>query len=89
MDTLTLTYHQDPGHGWIEIPRTLARQVLGSAYSRISPCSYRRGNQLFLEEDCDAPLLLNAARAAGLTVHLNEQHINQDSFIRSLPPFTP
>lgn len=88
---LELPYHQDPGHGWIAIPRTLARQLLGPDFRRISPFSYQQRSTglLFLEEDRDAALLIAACERHGIALATREQHSNSDSFIRNLPSFTP
>lgn len=88
---LTLPYHQDPGHGWIAIPRSLARRLLGPDFHRISPFSYQQASTglLFLEEDCDAALLLAACRRQAIALTLTDVHCNSDSPIRHLPSFSP
>ena len=87
--TLTLPYHQDPGHGWIAVPRTLARQLLGPDFARISPYSYQQRSTglVFLEEDRDAGLLVEACKRRGIELTLSEHHSNHESSIRNLPPF--
>jgi hypothetical protein len=84
---LSLTYHQDPGHGWVEIERDLAQRLLGDDFQRISPYSYQLGQRIFLEEDCDAGLLVDACKRAGITLDLRDAHCNSESFIRNLPSF--
>jgi hypothetical protein len=84
-NTLRLTFHTDPGHGWLEVHRPLAVK-LGIA-SKISPYSYRShdGDTYYLEEDCDAGLFMDAAKAAGYVVNIVERNSpNADSFIRTL-----
>lgn len=83
--TLTVTYHQDPGHGWIEVPRAVV-DALGIA-AKVSACSYQAGDLCFLEEDCDAALFVAAAKAAGLQVTPAERHTNGDSPIRRMAQF--
>jgi hypothetical protein len=61
--TIHLNFHDDPGHGWLEVP-TVLLDVLGLA-QRISAYSYRSGDTVFLEEDCDAVLFHEAATEAG------------------------
>jgi len=39
---------------------------------------------LYLEEDCDMPLFLNALQAKGEEFELVEQYHNGDAFIREL-----
>lgn len=56
----TFRYIQDPGHGWLSVPRIYI-EFLGLG-DRISSCSYVHGNRAYLEEDCDMPLFLAAAK---------------------------
>jgi len=77
------TFHQDPGHGWIQVPlQEVAR--LGIKPSRYS---YQDRANAYLEEDCDAGLFIEAKKAAGEPYTFREQHTNNDSFIRNLPRF--
>ena len=83
---LTLDYVQDPGHGWIaaDIQRLNA---LGIA-DKVSSYSYRDGDVVWLEEDCDAPLFVGALRRAGIPYTIKETHTRGDAFIRRLPRFS-
>jgi hypothetical protein len=81
-------YLQDPGHGWIEVPRA-ELDALGIA-DQITHYSYERAPFAYLEEDCDAGLWLKARDEAGHPVSaedLRETHTNNDSFIRALPSY--
>tara|TARA_R110000868_G_scaffold233852_1_gene487572 strand:- start:495 stop:800 length:306 start_codon:yes stop_codon:yes gene_type:complete len=49
----TFTKHNDPGHGWLEVQESDLKE-LGLKVADFSTYSYRKGNRLFLEEDCDA-----------------------------------
>lgn len=77
------TWHNDPGHAWLEVPKADVRKagVLG----QISEYSYQRGDTLFLEEDCDAFVFLNALGAQGIKPVLKEQMHGDECFIRRLP----
>lgn len=77
------TFHQDPGHGWIEVSLEEVKR-LGIKPSRYS---YQNKTSAYLEEDCDATLFIEAKKAAGESYTFNEQHTNYDSFIRNLPQF--
>jgi len=55
-----LTFHTDPGHGWLEVPVNMIK-LLGIA-DKISEFSYRRADKVYLEEDCDLPVFLEAMR---------------------------
>ena len=85
MTTLTVTYHQDPGHGWLEVPMTDI-QAAGIA-DQISRYSYRAGPVAYLEEDCDASLFVQACKRRGIEVQPVEVYTNRDSFIRRLQRF--
>lgn len=82
MKTQRLTFHTDSGHGWLEVPRADAI-ALGLA-EKISAYSYEGGLSLYLEEDLDAGLYLDAAKAAGYTLHIVEKYTDGDSPIRTL-----
>ena len=46
-----MKFHSDCGHGWLEVTYKEI-ESLGIA-DRISCFSYRKGNKVYLEEDCD------------------------------------
>lgn len=78
-------YHEDPGHGWIEVPMKELRRL--KIADRISPFSYRAGGIAYLEEDCDASVWVNAKTAAGEDIKTERVHTNHDSFVRNLPSY--
>jgi hypothetical protein len=80
---LHLTFWTDPGHGWLEVTQEHL-DLVGLKPEHFTDYSYRKGNRFFLEEDCDAPRFLNAAKEAGHTVTLVEEY-EEDIFIRELP----
>ena len=51
-------FYSDPGHGWLKVPMSIL-DVLGIK-GKITPYSYQRGENAYLEEDCDATLFINA-----------------------------
>jgi hypothetical protein len=77
------TFHTDPGHGWLEVPRNLVRR-LGV---KVSSYSYVRGSSAYLEEDSDAPKFLSAAKANGYLFAIAQKHTDADSPIRSYDRF--
>lgn len=85
---ITLKFHSDPAHGWLEVSKSLAKLHLREKYVQISFCSYMRGNLLYLEEDCDAPLLLEALKNDGIEVKFDELQTD-DSPIRGFDGFLP
>jgi hypothetical protein len=57
---LSLVFHADGGHGWLAVKRKLLVEL--GLESAISSYSYQKGGTVYLEEDCDAPKLLNAIK---------------------------
>jgi len=79
--SIVLRKFDDPGHGWVRFP--LARlERLGIA-DKISYFSYVKNGNVFLEEDCDLSILIDALEARGYTVKINDTHTNRQSKIRS------
>jgi|JFJP01.1.fsa_nt_gi hypothetical protein len=79
-------YYTDPGHGWMMTPVKLLEKY--KVQDKISKYSYIDGDTAFLEEDCDATVLLNAIEAAGDTAaFLVDMHTDEDSFIRELQSY--
>ena len=75
---IKLNFHSDPSHGWLELPKTIARG-LGKAFcDSISFFSYQDRDNLYLEEDSDASKALAALRENGFVVSFNEiDHKNE------------
>ena len=69
MDTMHFNYFVDPGHGWVEADRLLLK-LLGIT-DRISAYSYQNRDKVYLEEDCDADVLVEALKAKGITIKLD------------------
>lgn len=83
--TTLIKYHQDPGHGWIEVPRTEIDRL--NLAGQISSYSYAHHGVVYLEEDCDAALYIKAVEAEGAKVRLCPIHKDFDHPIRCLPRF--
>ena len=79
------TFFSDPGHGWLEVPVAEVRR-LGIA-DKVSPYSYRKGANAYLEEDCDYTLWHDAKKAAGEEYKIREINSNYDSAIRAYARF--
>lgn len=58
MSKLKLTNHNDPGHSWYAVKRSLVKEL--GLEKEISPYSYQRGQTVYLEEDSDAGKFFNA-----------------------------
>lgn len=71
----------DPGHAWARFPKS--RLVKLGIADKISAYSYQRGDNAFLEEDCDLSVLITALKAQGYGIKFDENHANKSSKIRS------
>lgn len=78
---LKLRYQQDPGHGWISVKRDLVVKL--GISDKISDFSYQRGASVYLEEDCDAGLLIDALKAHGIDYQVISSHTDKRHPIRS------
>jgi len=79
----------DPGHSWYAVARsTIARLGL---LDKISMYSYQcnTGDVVYLEEDCDAGLVLSALKDSGVDFEIQDFiSENKDSFVRSCNRFS-
>jgi len=84
----TFNFHSDAGHGWLEVPYKMV-SALGIA-NKISRYSYisLSGATVYLEEDCDAGLFIDAMRAANKPFTFNEIMDSDYSHIRNLPSYS-
>jgi len=77
------TFHSDPGHCWLEVPKAELR-TLGIS-EVISRYSYERAGDAFLEEDCDFPVFHEAyTKKYGEPPKIVEKSHGSDCFIRRL-----
>lgn len=82
--SMTLYWHEDPGHAWLEVPKRLVERLEVS----ITPFSYVRNETAFLEEDVDAPAFLAAAQDANIPLRIMEAcPMNEEHWIRYLNPW--
>lgn len=51
-------FHTDPGHGWLAVKRS--ELVFLGVLEKISPYSYMKGKTVYLEEDMDAAIFMQA-----------------------------
>jgi hypothetical protein len=82
----TYNFYSDPGHGWLEVSREeLAMLHIDDA---ISQYSYQSGDKIYLEEDCDASLFVDALENIGIKFTFNSITSNNDSPIRLMKRYT-
>jgi len=82
---ITLNFHNDGGHGWLECGRELVTST--DIADKISKYSYQRGDNVYLEEDCDMPLLLDALRKRSIGVVVNDMY-QDESPVREYARYT-
>lgn len=51
-------FYEDSGHGWLKVPISLCREL--GLQGKITGYSYCKGENLYLEEDCDASTFITA-----------------------------
>jgi hypothetical protein len=77
------TFHADNGHAWLRVTSSEALDV-GLVAKSFSRYSYVKGNDFYLEEDCDAGLFMNAyQRKYGTLPELHCENYNGSSPIRN------
>jgi hypothetical protein len=86
MKQFTITFYSDPGHGWGKVKRHVLHKL--GIINSISAYSYQKDDNVFLEEDCDLPVLCQALNMAGYTIVFKDKRSNTDSRIRSYERFT-
>jgi hypothetical protein len=74
------TFHTDPGHGWLEVPRKMLTEL--GIDKDITPFSYQSGDHVYLEEDCDASKFLEAYSKDRGGLPLIDEKYSNDTPIR-------
>ena len=83
MTSKTYTFHSDSAHAWLEVP--LGDLCRSGVADQITNYSYRKGDAVYLEEDCDASRFLQALRHQGIQVNFREAYIGgEHHWIRNL-----
>lgn len=80
-----LTFHSDPGHGWLAVPWKIFWDVQGIA----SAYSYVNKEYVFLEEDCDAyPIVEKITKKFGWNTteffKMIKEEYQENTFVRNL-----
>ncbi len=77
---ISIKVFADPGHAWARIAKS--KLVSLGIADKISTYSYQKGENAFLEEDCDLSLLVGTLRGLDYEIKFNESHTNRQSKIR-------
>lgn len=90
MKRRTFAVYVDPGHSWVKVEKTFLVRIIGPDWRRHFTCfSYERGDNVYLEEDCDACALILACRCAGIDPVWRHKDSSRPSRIRSYAPLAP
>ena len=84
---LTVPLFSSPSHAWAKV--SCAQLINLGVSSKISAFSYRSGTDIYLEEDDDLTIFVEAAKKAGLEIDLVDRPIAQDQTIRQMDPYSP
>jgi len=79
--------YEDRGHAWAKVKRTLLQRLKLEAH--VSPYSYQKGDYVYLEEDVDLGLLVNALNRQGIGYIFKEHYTDGRSRVRSFDQFQP
>lgn len=79
-------FYTDPGHGWLKVG--FISIVKLDIVDKITDCSYRRGDNAYLEEDCDMVLFIKrwedyTGKSWDWKLNAREHHTNKSSKIRN------
>lgn len=77
-------FHSDPGHGWLAVKEKELIEL--NIAHKISSCSYHKGNTVYLEEDCDAGIFIEALKAKGIEFKHRDSY-QEKTPIRSYPRY--
>jgi len=85
--TFKFNFHSDPGHGWMEFPKGMINMIPHSIAQEISSYSYHDKTNIYLEEDCDATIVMKALSDKGYTVNINEVSYDNECHIRQMASY--
>ena len=77
--------YADPGHCWLKV-KIAELEKLGIE-GKITSYSYVRGDNAYLEEDCDAGVLIDALKSRGVEPKFKFHHTDNRSKIRGYRSF--
>ena len=81
---MNLRYITDPGHGWLEVPKTLLVEL--AIQDKITPYSYENGGMAYLEEDLDMATFMQACYANKHVVSIEDVY-QERTPIRGYPQY--
>jgi hypothetical protein len=82
---LVIHIYNDPSHSWARVKRGLLFAL--GIQDKVTSFSYQNGQWVYLEEDCDAGLLVNALNEKGIPFSFKSHYCETESRIRSYASF--
>lgn len=79
---INLDFISDPGHGWLKVPLHLLKEY--NILSDVSNYSYKDDYYGYLEEDCDAAILIKKLKAMNMPYKIKHHDYNNECFVRRL-----
>lgn len=76
---MVYVWHVDPGHSWLQVPKTSLGGFKPSGYS------YQDRTSVYLEEDCDAPGWMQMVGLDQTTTKIKEVYYPDTCPIRNKP----
>lgn len=77
---MILRFFSDAGHGWLEVPKQMVRDF--GLWDKVSQFSFHKGDFAYLEEDCDAGLVMQVLADRGIDFAFDEINHGDESPIR-------
>lgn len=74
-------FYEDGGHGWLKV--SLDELIKLGIHVEVSGCSYIRKDKVYLEEDCDATLFIDAKEKLGEKIETKVHISDKSSKIRN------
>ena len=74
-------FYTDPGHGWLRVPYSELERL--DIADKITRYSYTKGDNVFLEEDCDLSTFMKAKTNLNEKIEIRTINSNRQSRIRS------
>ena len=81
MKKFTITVYADPGHAWGKVKRDVLLEL--GVEHLVSSYSYQLRDNVYLEEDCDLPVLCQALNERDVRIKFVEKNSSGKSKIRS------
>lgn len=81
----TYVFHEDAGHGWLEVPRAELAEL--GVLGEVSQFSYQKGDKVYLEEDCDAAVFILTMKNRNIPFKMVNAPFVDESRIRRYTSF--